>query len=47
MLEKIFTIQGMSCEHCVKSVEIELDELNLESYKVEVGSANINYDEKM
>ncbi len=46
MLVKTFAIQGMSCQHCVKAVEIELDELNLESYKVEVGSANINYDEK-
>ena len=46
MLEKTFKIEGMSCQHCVKAVEVELDELNIESYKVEVGSANINFDEK-
>jgi copper chaperone len=46
MSEKTFKIEGMSCQHCVKAVEIELDELNLESYKVEVGSAKINYNEK-
>lgn len=45
MLEKTFKIEGMSCQHCVKAVELELDELNLESYKVEIGSAKINYDE--
>ena len=45
MLEKTFKIEGMSCQHCVKAVEIELNELNLESYKVEVGSADIKYDE--
>ena len=46
MSEKIFKIEGMSCQHCVKAVEVELDELNLESYKVEIGSAKINYDEE-
>ena len=46
MSEKIFKIEGMSCQHCLKAVEVELDELNLESYKVEIGSAKINYDEE-
>ncbi len=46
MLEKTFKIEGMSCQHCVKAVEIELDELNLESYKVEVGSVKVNYNEE-
>ena len=45
MLEKTFTIEGMSCQHCVKAVEIELDGLNLESYKVEVGSAKVKFDD--
>jgi len=38
-------IEGMSCQHCVKAVEVELSELNLDSYKVEIGSANVHYDE--
>lgn len=45
MLEKTFAIEGMSCQHCVKAVEIELDELKIQSYKVEVGSADVKYDE--
>lgn len=45
MLEKTFAIKGMSCQHCVKAVELELDEINLDSFKVEIGSANIKYDE--
>ena len=45
MQEKTFTIEGMSCQHCVKAVELELDELKLDSYKVEVGSAKVKYDE--
>ena len=46
MLEKTFIIEGMSCQHCVKAVEIELEELKVDSYKVEIGSASIKYDEQ-
>ena len=45
MLEKTFTIEGMSCQHCVKAVEIELKDLKIQSYIVEVGSAKVKYDE--
>ena len=45
MKEEKILIDGMSCGHCVKAVEIELSELNLDSYEVEIGSANILYDE--
>lgn len=38
-------IDGMSCMHCVKAVEIEFEELNLDSYEVEIGSANVHFDE--
>lgn len=35
----------MSCQHCVQAVEVELEELGVESYKVEIGSAKVKYDE--
>lgn len=45
MLEKTFKIEGMNCQHCVKSVEVELDKLKIESFKVDIGSANVKFDE--
>ena len=44
MIEKKYEISGMTCEHCVKAVEMELKNLDVESYDVEIGSANIKYD---
>ena len=45
MTTKEFKIEGMSCMHCVKSVEMELKELNPHEMKVEIGNARITYDE--
>ena len=45
MVEKTFKIEGMSCQHCVKSVEIELSEIDVDSYKVEIGWAAVKFDE--
>ncbi|MCB0730901.1 MAG: heavy-metal-associated domain-containing protein [Ignavibacteriae bacterium] len=45
MKQAKFNIEGMSCMHCVKAVEVELEELGVESYDVKVGSAEINYDD--
>jgi len=42
--EKI-QIKGMSCMHCVKAVKYELSRLNIFVKNVEVGSAEIEYDE--
>jgi copper chaperone len=39
-------ISGMSCNHCVMSVKKELSKLALESYNVQIGSAEIVYDEE-
>ncbi len=44
MIEKKYEISGMTCEHCVKAVEMELKNLDVESYDVEIGSASIKYD---
>lgn len=40
-----FTIEGMSCQHCVMAVKKELSKLNLKSYEVEIGYAKVTYDE--
>lgn len=43
MIEKIFKVEGMNCQHCVKAIEVELEELNLESAKVEIGSVIVKF----
>ncbi len=45
MRERQFEISGMSCDECVESVIKELSELDLDYYEVEIGLANIKYDE--
>lgn len=44
MIKKKYEISGMTCGHCVKAVEMELKDLDLESYDVEIGKADIKYD---
>jgi len=36
----------MSCHHCVLAIERELQRLPVESVQVEIGRAEIRYDEK-
>ena len=43
-MEKTFKVDGMSCGHCVMAVEKELNKLEIEKKKVEIGSAKINFD---
>ncbi len=43
-MEKLFTIEGMSCGHCVMAVEKELNKLEIEKKKVKIGSAEVNFD---
>ena len=38
-------IQGMSCQHCVMTVKKELSKLNISVKDVQIGSADIEYDE--
>ena len=45
MTKKEYKIDGMTCHHCVKAVEIELDEINVASREVEIGSAVVEFDE--
>lgn len=43
-MTKEFKIEGMSCGHCVMTVEKELNKLNLIKKKVVIGSANVEFD---
>lgn len=44
-MEKVFRVEGMSCQHCVKAVEIELSELDIDSFEVEIGKVTVNYND--
>ena len=44
-MKKIFNIDGMSCNHCVLSVEKALIKLKPNHLKVEIGSAEVEFDE--
>jgi len=46
METEILKIEGMSCQHCVKAVEMELAKMTLKEYQVEVGKAKVTFDEK-
>ena len=45
MSEKTFKIEGMSCQHCVKAVEVELREIGVEPVEVEIGSVKVNFED--
>ncbi len=45
MITKEFTVSGMSCQHCVKAVNIELENLELASKEVSIGSVKVRFDE--
>ena len=47
MAQGTYKIEGMSCQHCVKAVEEELDKLNINSHHVEIGLARVEYEETM
>lgn len=44
METKIFKITGMSCDHCIKTVENELHEAGFENVTVKIGSAKVEFD---
>ncbi|RPI14676.1 MAG: copper chaperone [Ignavibacteriae bacterium] len=46
MKKETIKVTGMSCGHCVKSVEKVLAELPLESSKVEINSIDVEFDEQ-
>jgi len=44
METKILKITGMSCDHCIKTVENELHEAGFENVTVKIGSAKVEFD---
>lgn len=38
-------IEGMTCQHCVRRVSNALYSIGIESAEVEIGEANISFDE--
>jgi copper chaperone len=46
MTTEKFKIEGMSCNHCVMAVKKELSKLNINLKDVQIGSAEVEYDEK-
>ena len=44
-MKETIKISGMSCNHCVKSVEKELSKLPLQRYSVKINLAEVEYDE--
>ena len=42
-MEKTFNIDGMTCPHCVKTVEVELQDANFNNYDVEIGTVKVEY----
>jgi len=45
MTQKKYKIGGMTCPHCVMAIEIELDEIGVNSREVKIGSAVVEFDE--
>lgn len=44
MINELFLIEGMSCQHCVMALKKELSELEVVIKSVEVGKAEVAYD---
>jgi copper ion binding protein len=38
-------INGMTCHHCIKAVEVKLSELGVESHHVDINKAIVKFDE--
>ena len=43
MVNKVFKVDKMSCEHCIKAIEMELKDLDLSSFSVNIGSVEVQY----
>ena len=46
-MKKSFEIDGMSCNHCVMAVQKSLANLNLQKADVKIGSAYVEFNEKL
>jgi copper chaperone len=41
----LFSIEGMTCHHCVMAVTNAIKSLGIDNYRVEIGSASVTFDE--
>jgi copper chaperone len=46
-MTKEFKIEGMSCNHCVMAVKKNLANLQLKNFEVTIGSARVDFNEKL
>ncbi len=46
-MEKVFKIDGMSCQHCVMAVKKEIQKLNVQNLDVKIGEATVEFDENI
>ncbi len=44
-MQKLFKIEGMSCQHCVMAVKKEISKLNVDNLDVKIGEAKVDFDE--
>lgn len=44
-MKKEYKVEGMSCHHCVHSVVIELNKLEINSHQVDIGRVSVDFDE--
>lgn len=44
-MERVFKIDGMSCQHCVMAVKKEISKLDVENLDVKIGEAKVQFDE--
>lgn len=46
MQKETIKISGMTCNHCIKSVEDAIKQLPVNKYEVELGSLYVEYDQE-
>ncbi len=44
-MQKVFEIEGMSCQHCVMAVKKEISKLDVKNLEVKIGEAKVDFDE--
>ena len=44
-MQKVFKIEGMSCQHCVMAVRKEIQKLDVQNLNVKIGEAIVEFDE--
>ncbi|MCZ7603577.1 MAG: cation transporter [Melioribacteraceae bacterium] len=44
-MKKEYKVEGMSCQHCVHSVVLELNKLEINSHQVDIGRVSVDFDE--